>query len=107
MGNDDDCRLSRVIYPKESLSNVQASREAGRGISIEVRCKTDEEKRVASEGGVEECPGVMQLDPGVASSLSNQEEARVFSNRGEERERETMSNKRSRCPCAVTMRRCR
>ena len=69
MGNDDDCRLSRVIYPKESSSNVQASREGGRGISIEVRCKTDEENRVASEGGVEECPGVMPVDPGVASSI--------------------------------------
>ena len=34
-GTDDDCRLSRVIYPKESSSKVQASREAGRGISNE------------------------------------------------------------------------
>ena len=69
MGNDDDCRLSRVIYSEESSSNVQASHEGGRGISIEVRCKMDEENRIASEGGVEECPGVTQIDPGVASSI--------------------------------------
>ena len=36
---------------------------------MEIRCLTDEEKRVASEGGVEECPGVTQIDPGVASSI--------------------------------------
>ena len=51
--------------------------------------------------------GSCKLTPALHHLSSNQEEARVFSNRGEERERETMSNKRSRCPCAVTMRRCR
>ena len=88
MGNDDDCRLSRVIYPKESSSNVQAYREAGRGISIEIRCLTDEEKRVASEGGVEECPGVMQLDPGVASSIvQSGRSSRLLESRRREREK--------------------
>ena len=48
--------------------------------------------------------GSCKLTPALHHLSSNQEEARVFENRGEERERETMSNKRSRCPCAVTMR---
>ena len=48
--------------------------------------------------------GSCKLTPALHHQSSNQEEARVFENRGEERERETMSNKRLRCPCAVTMR---
>ena len=94
MGNDDDCRLSRVIYPKESSSNVQASREAGRGISIEIRWETDEEKRVASEGGVEECPGVMQIDPGVASSIvQSGRSSRLLESRRREKERNDVEQK--------------
>ena len=69
MANDDDCRLLQVIYSEESSSKVRASREGGRRISIEVCCKTDEENCVMREGGVEECPGVMPIDPGVASSI--------------------------------------
>ena len=93
-GTDDDCRLSRVIYPKESSSNVQAYREAGRGISIEIRWETDEEKRVASEGGVEECPGVMQLDPGVASSIvQSGRSSRLLESRRRERERDDVEQK--------------
>ena len=86
MVNDNDCRLLRVIYQRESSSKVRASREGGRGISIEVRCKTDEENRIASEGGVEECPGTCKLTPALHHRSSNQEEARVFSKRGEERD---------------------
>ena len=46
----------------------------------------DEEKRVASLGGVEECPGTCKLTPALHHRSSNQEEARVFSKRGEERD---------------------
>ena len=46
----------------------------------------DEEKRVASLGGVEECPGTCKLTPALHHRSSNQEEARVVSNRGEERD---------------------
>ena len=37
---------------------------------------------------MEECPGTCNMTPALHHRLSNQEEARVFSNRGEERERE-------------------
>ena len=69
MGNDDDCRLLQVIYSNEGSSKVRASREGGRYISIEVRCKTGEENCVIREGGEDESPGVMPVDPGVASSI--------------------------------------
>ena len=45
----------------------------------------DEEKRVASLGGVEECPGTCKLTPALHHRSSNQEEARGFSKREEER----------------------
>ena len=48
--------------------------------------------------------GSRKLTPALHHLSSNQEEARVFENRGEERERETMSNKRLRWPCAETKR---
>ena len=52
----------------------------------------DEEKRVASLGGVEECPGTCKLTPALHHLSSNQE-ARGFSKRGEERERDDVEQK--------------
>ena len=59
-----------------------------------VRCITDEEKRVASLGGVEECPGTCKLTPALHHRSSNQEEARGFSKR--ERERADDEKQKSR-----------
>ena len=51
-----------------------------------VRCITDEEKHVASLCDREECRGTCKLTPALHHRSSNQEEARVFSKRGEERD---------------------
>ena len=58
----------------------------------------DEEKRVASLGGVEECPGTCKLTPALHHRSSNQEEARGFSKREEERE---MTKNKSRADLAL------
>ena len=42
---------------------------------------------------MEECPGTCNMTPALHHRLSNQEEARVFSNRGEERERDDVEQK--------------
>ena len=93
MGNDDDCRLSAGYISKRKFEQSPGfSRSRARYLEW-IRCLTDEEKRVASLGGVEERPGTCDLTPALHHRLSNQEEARVFSNRGEERERDDVEQK--------------